>query len=356
MHPVKISIGNNNFREIRENNFYYVDKTLFLEELLSDAPQRTLLITRPRRFGKTMMMSTLFEFFDINKNSNNIFNGLSISKNFDICNKWMNKYPTVYITLRDLDCNSFSIFLDRFALYTRQFLNEHKYLLDSPRVSKIHKEDILNLIGDKYNIRKLEHLLVTICSALYEHYEKEVILLIDEYDSPLNFSYKNNYYKECVDFIKTFFYPLKDCTPIKLSILTGCLRIAKESIFTGMNHFVCCDISNNTYADKFGFTDNEIDKILNDTGFSEKKYKIKEWYDGYCFGNIDGIYCPWDIMQYIYALQKDPTAEPELFWKNTSGNDIIQLAIQKIENTSREKIEILLSDKSIQEKLETQLT
>ena len=134
---------------------------LFLEELLSDAPQRTLLITRPRRFGKTMMMSMLFEFFDINKNSSNLFRDLSISKNIDICNKWMNKYPTIYITLRDLDCDSFSIFLDRFALYIRQFLNEHKCLLDSQRVSKIHKEDILNLIGDQYNIRKLEHSLVT---------------------------------------------------------------------------------------------------------------------------------------------------------------------------------------------------
>ena len=321
---IDFMIGGISFREIRETSCYYADKTTFLEEFFSTVPPKVSLITRPRRFGKTLMMNMLYEFFDITRDSKAIFEGLAISKNKELCSKWMNQYPTVFITLKDVEGLAFYDALTFYADAIGALCAQNKYLYDSPRVEERDKEKLRELesTNDKNLLAKS---LLILVRALHAHWGKPVIVLIDEYDLPLSKAQENGYYREMVSFIRSMLGAvLKDYTILQFGILTGGLRISKESIFSGLNNFACYGIADFDFADKFGFTSQEVDELLAATGCSAKKDEIKEWYDGYRFGDNKEIYCPWDILKYLKALKKNPAAKPKAYWLNSSGNDIVR--------------------------------
>ena len=356
MAALNIPIGMDCFREMRENNVYYVDKTSFLEEMLGTYPPKVSLITRPRRFGKTLMMSMLQEFFDIDAKDRNLFEGLAIAQNKTLCDAWMHQYPTVFLSFKDIRVPNFSSALEKYAALIRHLIASRRYLFSSNRLFDDEKEDLQLLKSRQISISLLEDSLQTLCRALENHHGKPVILLIDEYDVPVNFAEQNGYYKEMIDFLRIMLgAALKGNPSLKFAVLTGCLRIVKESIFTGLNNFKCFGISESRFADKFGFTEAEVDTLLGDAGMLEKKGDIQEWYDGYCFGEGTKIYCPWDVLQYVYDLQHDPKSTPQAYWKNTSSNDIVRTLAEKSEKETRRKIEDLMANKPIEERLEEDL-
>ena len=339
-----LQVGNVSFREIRENDYCYVDKTAFIEEFFSLAIKLSL-ITRPRRFGKTLMMNMLSDFFDITQDSKAIFDGLTISKNKELCDKWMNQYPVVFLSFKDIEGLNFEEALGKVRSCISDVSNSFPFLTDSKTVREIDRLDLETINLKKADKTLLSDSLKILCRALHAYYGKPVILLIDEYDVPLAKAYKYGYYPEMVQFIGNMLSgALKDYTIIQYGILTGCLRISGESIFTGLNNFKCFGISNVRYADKFGFTSKEVDELLATTGFSEKKQEIKEWYDGYRFGKDTEIYCPWDILQYVTDLQDDPEALPLPYWQNSTQKDIVRTFVDQC-NTGdvKNKLDTLMS-------------
>ncbi len=343
MSGVRIKIGGPFFRKIRENSDYYIDKTAFIEEFLNADPPEASLITRPRRFGKTLMMDMLCEFFDITKDSKALFDGLAISKNKALCDKWMNQYPTLFISFKDIDDLNFEDALGQVRLYMSDICKAFAFLIDSSSVDETDRDDLRTLKSKKGDKVLLSGSLKILCRALNAHYNKPVILLIDEYDLPLARAQENGYYREMVSFIRKMLGAvLKDYKILQFGILTGGLRISKESLFSGLNNFQCFGISEERFADKLGFTSKEVDDLLSATGFSEKKKDITEWYDGYRFGKNTEIYCPWDILQYISFLQDDPDTVPEAYWENSTGNEAIRSLIEHTDFYVREKIEKLL--------------
>ena len=339
-----LQVGNVSFREIRENDYCYVDKTGFIEEFFSLAIKLSL-ITRPRRFGKTLMMNMLSDFFDITKDSKAIFDGLTISKNKELCDKWMNQYPVVFLSFKDIEGLNFEEALGKVRSCISDVSNSFPFLTDSKTVREIDRLDLETLNLKKADKTLLSDSLKILCRALHAYYGKPVILLIDEYDVPLAKAYTYGYYPEMVQFIGNMLSgALKDYTIIQFGILTGCLRISGESIFTGLNNFKCFGISNVRYADKFGFTSKEVDELLAQAGFSEKKQEIKEWYDGYRFGKDTEIYCPWDILQYVTDLQDDPEALPLPYWQNSTQKDIVRTFVDQC-NTGdvKNKLDTLMS-------------
>lgn len=356
-----INVSKSDFYTIRNKNYYYIDKTKFIEELITYAPDGISLITRPRRFGKTLTLSMLNEFFSIkNRNDKNIFDGLEIDKNKKICNEWQNKFPVLSISLKDLNKFKYESTLYIVSDLIHDLCIEHSYLLESKNVSDSIKSRIQNLLSGNPTENDLALSLKTISQALYFHYNCSVIVLIDEYDVSLNYAYNNNYYDEMLDFFRTFFGALlKDNPYIQLAVLTGCLRIAKESVFTGFNNFRCYSIYDDLFSDKFGFTDSEIDKILEDTNLLDKKQDIKEWYDGYTFGSVNNIYCPWNVLNYVFDVQYQNITKPKLYWINTSENKIVQQLIEKADipiDNKRQKIEDLLSGGSINVDIDENIT
>ncbi len=319
-----IQVGTVSFREIRENDYCYVDKTAFIEEFFSSAIKLSL-ITRPRRFGKTLMMNMLSDFFDITKDSKAIFDGLAISKNKELCDKWMNQRPVVFLSFKDIEGQNFEEALGKVRSCVSDVCHILPFLTDSSSVDETDRDDLKILKSKKGDKTLLSDSLKILCRALHAYYGKPVIMLIDEYDVPLAKAYKYGYYPEMVQFIGNMLSgALKDYTITQFGILTGCLRISGESIFTGLNNFKSFGISNVRYADKFGFTSEEVDDLLAVTGFSAKKQEIKEWYDGYRFGKDTEIYCPWDILQYVTDLQDDPEALPLPYWQNSTQKDIVR--------------------------------
>lgn len=337
-----IPVGTSDFTEIRQEGFYYIDKTALIEKLLKTSGTKATLITRPRRFGKTLNMNMLSAFFDIRKNNRKLFEGLYISKNKELCKKWQNQYPVISLTFKSVDGLSFNSAIKKLKIVISDIYIEHYYILENEKINELQKECFIRLARKSSDMAEIQNSLIALVNMLGIHYKKPVILLIDEYDVPLAKASENGYYKEMLDVIKGIMQVIKDNNSLKIAIITGCLRIAKESIFTGMNNFVSDTISDTRLNEYFGFTQKEVIKLLKDTKLSAHAKEMKEWYDGYNFGGIY-VYCPWDIMNHVSSLLLNPEAEPESYWKNSSGNTIVRSFIDKYSNIIKKKFETLMS-------------
>lgn len=352
---LNIPVGISDFAEIRKNGYYYVDKSGLIEELLRTTATKVTLITRPRRFGKTLGMNMLAEFFDIRKDSRALFEGLEIDENTELCNRWMNQWPTIFFSLRRVDGLDFSGAYDMLCSVITELCDSHRYLLDSEKISPYDRSVIKNILNFDASESDIKNSLLSLTRAMQAYYGKQVILLLDEYDVPVAKANSNGYYNEMLDVMKGIMQALKDNQSLRFAVITGCLKIAKESIFTGTNNFVSDTIANSGLNEYFGFTQDEVNKILEDANALEHATDVKEWYDGYHFGNVD-IYCPWDVMNYIRDLQINPNAGPESYWKNTSDNGIIRSFIDYAGGTITKKLESLLSGGYIVQRIDENLT
>lgn len=358
MKKLQIPVGISDFTKIREQGYYYVDKTGLISELLEDIAEVTL-ITRPRRFGKTMGMSMLANFFDIRKDSKALFEGLEISRNTVLCADWMNQWPTLFLSLKGIEGTSFHAAKGRLRGRIANLYRSHKYLLASENVDENDRKDFLAL-ADRADGEPTDDMLsnsiALLMRMMQDHFGKQVILLIDEYDVPIAKASDNGYYREMLEIIKGMMGDaLKDNANLKFAVVTGCLRIAKESIFTGTNNFVSDTISSSHLNEYFGFTQADIDQILQDADLTDHADAVKAWYDGYHFGDLD-VYCPWDVMNYLRDLQRDPKAKPASYWKNTSDNAIIRSFIDYRGAKITQKLETLLSGGYILQQIEEDLT
>lgn len=351
----KISVGSSDFAEYRKGDYYYVDKTGLIEELLKTPGIKVTLITRPRRFGKTMNMSMLAEFFDIRKDSRPIFSGLKIADNKELCEAWMNQWPVIHVTFRSVFGSCFKDAYSMIEAVIAELYKQHIYLLENPEMMVYDREIFDRIAGKKASGEEIKNSLLFLTRLLGQYYGKTVILLIDEYDVPLAKASDKGYYEEMLYVIRGILQALKDNSFLHLAVVTVCLRIAKESIFTGTNNFITDTISDNRLDEFFGFTQEEVDRILADTQNTSHSQEIKNWYDGYRFGSID-VYSPWDVMNHINALCLDPQAMPRSYWRNTSDNAIIRSFIDQAENDTIKQFEILLSGDKISQKIEEDLT
>ena len=342
MPALPIRIGTEFFRKIREEYALYVDKTRLIEELLQNKAEVSL-ITRPRRFGKTLTMTMLRDFFDIRQDSKAIFEGLAIARNKELCDSWMNQYPTVFLTLKSVEGLTLDEALYACAEIIGALCAQHSYLHASPHVEQRDK-DMLHELESTEDKNLLANSLNILCRALHAHYGRPVILLIDEYDVPLAKAQENGYYREMVTFLRGFLGgALKTNPHLAFAVLTGCLRISRESIFTGLNNFRCYDIDHTFFAGKIGFTNADVDALLEMYGLADKKPVVQEWYDGYRFGNDVEMYCPWDVLQYVVDAQSNPAAVPQAYWNNSSGNAIIRSFVGKAGMNTTGKFEALLA-------------
>ncbi len=355
MDEMKLPIGRSGFADIRKNGYYYIDKTGLVQELLRTDGRQVTLITRPRRFGKTLAMSMLSEFFDARKNSEGLFSGLSILKERTLCEKWLNQYPTLFLSLKSVDGLNFAKAYDKLTAVISDLYKEHLYLLESHELDPFSKKTYEQVASRTATQGTLENSLLNLTKMMEIHYGKPVILLMDEYDVPLAKASDNGYYNEMLDMMKGLMQVVKDNDSLKFAVITGCLRIAKESIFTGTNNFVSDTISDTRLNEYFGFTQKEVDQILSDAELTAHTEVIKAWYDGYHFGDFD-IYCPWDVMNHAERLMLDPKAKPAGYWKNSSDNGIIRLFIDFVGDTITQKIETLLSGGHVIQKIAEDLT
>ena len=358
MKKLQIPVGISDFTKIREQGYYYVDKTGLISELLEDIAEVTL-ITRPRRFGKTMGMSMLANFFDIHKDSTALFEGLEISRNAALCKAWQNQWPVLFVTFKDIDGLTFASAKEMLIERVATLCKTHSYLAFSDQINPDDRK-IFQKLSDLVNGKPTDAMLKTSLSLLMQmmkaHYSKPVILLIDEYDVPIAKASANGYYAEMLEIIRGMLSTaLKDNAALRFAVITGCLRIAKESIFTGTNNFVSDTISSSHLNEYFGFTQADVDKILCDADLTDHADAVKAWYDGYHFGDLD-VYCPWDVMNYLRDLQRDPKAKPASYWKNTSDNAIIRSFIDYTEAGITQKLETLLTGGYIVQQIEENLT
>ena len=356
MKNLNIPVGISDFERIRELDYYYVDKTGLIKTLLRGEMDQVTLITRPRRFGKTMAMSMLNSFLDIRKDSRELFEGLEISKETAICERWMNQYPTLFLSFKDVDGSIFENAFNFLKYIVAEVCKQHMYLLDSDDVDKEDKLVYEKLKSGDASLIEIQSCILRITNMLESYYKKPVILLIGEYDVPIAKASSNGYYKEMLEIMKGMLSTaLKDNSSLKFAVITGCLKIAKESIFTGTNNLVSDTISSTRYNEYYGFTQQDVDKLLADAGMEEKADLIKEWYDGYNFGEFE-VYCPWDVMNYLRDLQNNIQARPVSYWKNTSDNAIIRSFIDYTGAAIRKKLETLIAGGSIRQKIEEDLT
>ena len=354
MKALNIPVGISNFEKIRNNGFYYVDKTGLIEELLKTEAEVTL-ITRPRRFGKTLGMSMLESFFDIRKNSRKLFEGLEIARQSELCSKWMNQYPTVSVSFRQVDGLNFTSAYDMLTMVFADLYNKHLYLLEDSHVTEFQKKTFTNIAHGCGSEKEVKSSLVLLTTMMQQHYGKAVVLLIDEYDVPVAKANAHGYYNEMLDVMKGLLQALKDNQALCFAVVTGCLKIAKESIFTGTNNFVSDTITDSRLNEYFGFVQSEVDQILADAETEDQAENIRKWYDGYHFGDFD-VYCPWDVMNYLLELQHNPQAKPVSYWKNTSDNAIIRSFIDFAGNSITDKMETLLSGGYILQDIDENLT
>ncbi|MDO5423051.1 MAG: AAA family ATPase [Eubacteriales bacterium] len=384
MKNLALPVGVSDFEKIREYGYYYVDKTALISELLKTSSVKVTQITRPRRFGKTLAMRMLASFFDIREDRKKLFEGLEISKNTALCSEWMNQWPTVFLSFKRVDGLNFAGAYDMFTAVISDLYKEHLYLLDSERLSDYDKKSIIQIIEGNASEKEFKGSLGLLTNAMQKHYGKPVILLIDEYDVPLAKASSHGYYNEMLDIMKGVMQALKDNTALRLAVITGCLYVAPsslgsktprqvnevgfptklentslssqcQSIFTGTNNFVADTIADSRFNEYFGFTQSEVDQILKDAELTEYAEKIKAWYDGYHFGDFD-VYCPWDVLNYLLALQHNPNAKPASYWKNTSDNAIIRSFIDYAGSSITKKLETLLSGGYIIQRIDENLT
>ena len=356
MKEINIPVGISDFKEICKNGYYYVDKTFLIKELLKTTATKVTLITRPRRFGKTMAMSMLATYFDIRENSQDLFDGLEISKETDLCKEWMNQWPVVFLSLKDIDGLNFEDAYERLVVQISNLYKNYTYLLDCDKIDPDDRQIFLDLKAGKAEKAQVFQALRTLMRMLQIYHQKKVILLLDEYDVPIAKASSNGYYNQMLDVMKGIMSTaLKDNTSLQFSVVTGCLRIAKESVFTGTNNFVTDSITDSRYNEFFGFTQAEVDQILEDADAGKHAESVKYWYDGYHFGNVD-VYCPWDLMNYLCDLQRNPEAKPDSYWKNTSDNAIIRSFIDYAGSSITKKLETLLAGGYIVEQIDESLT
>lgn len=355
MKNIDIPVGISDFVEIRKNNFYYIDKTGLIEELLKTTATKVTLITRPRRFGKTLGMSMLENFFNIRKDSKFLFDGLEIADKQALCEKWMNQYPVMFLSLKSVDGNDFLTAYSQLAYEIGALYKEHAYLLESPVLGEEEKQLFWQIKERKTGKIEVMRSLQILSQLLNKHYKKEVILLIDEYDVPIAKATSNGYYKEMLEIMKGLMQALKDNLSLRFAVITGCLKIAKESIFTGTNNFVSDTITDTRLNEYFGFVQSEVDQILKDAGVTDKADLVKKWYDGYRFGDFD-VYCPWDVMCYLRDLVYKPEAKPASYWRNTSDNSIIRSFIDYAGSSITNKLETLMDGGYIIQKIDENLT
>ena len=354
MKALNIPVGISNFEKIRNNGFYYVDKTGLIEELLKTEAEVTL-ITRPRRFGKTLGMSMLESFFDIRKNSRKLFEGLEIARQSELCSKWMNQYPTVSVSFRQVDGLNFTSAYDMLTMVFADLYNKHLYLLEDSHVTEFQKKTFTNIAHGCGSEKEVKSSLVLLTTMMQQHYGKAVVLLIDEYDVPVAKATAHGYYNEMLDVMKGLLQALKDNQALCFAVVTGCLKIAKESIFTGTNNFVSDTITDSRLNEYFGFVQSEVDQILADAETEDQAENIRKWYDGYHFGDFD-VYCPWDVMNYLLELQHNPQAKPVSYWKNTSDNAIIRSFIDHSGSSITKKLENLMAGETIVQRVDENLT
>ncbi len=355
MKEINIPVGVSDFEEIRKNGYYYIDKSGLIRELLNRRGTEVTWITRPRRFGKTLGMSMLENFFDIRKNSQKLFEGLEIAKHQTLCDEWMNQYPTIFVSFRQVDGLDFTGAYDMLTWVISELYKKHLYLLESDRINECDKEIARQLIRGNASLKDTKGSLLLLTRLLEQYYGKPVILLIDEYDVPVAKANSNGYYKEMLDVMKGLMQALKDNQALRFAIITGCLKIAKESIFTGTNNFVSDTIVNSRLNEYFGFVQKEVDQLLKDADLMERADRMKEWYDGYHFGDFD-VYCPWDVMNYLLELQHNPKAKPISYWKNTSDNAIIRSFIDYAGSNITKKLETLMAGGCIVQRVDENLT
>ncbi len=354
-----LPVGIDGFEKIRKAGFYYVDKSKLIEQLLQNWGEVNLF-TRPRRFGKTLNMSMLKSFFEIGTDTT-LFNGLYILNNNDLCEKYMGKYPVIFLSLKDVAGLTYAEAEDALVQLIGSEAGRFHFLTNSSALSDAEKEQYRGFTiiqNGKYRMDKglLISALRILSQLLYRHYGQKVIILIDEYDVPLDKAFQHGYYQEMVSLIRGMFgQALKTNSFLQFAVLTGCLRISKESIFTGLNNFKVYSAADARYDEAFGFTDEEVKKILADYQLQEHYAEVKEWYDGYLFGNAD-IYCPWDVINYVEDLKSDPAAFPKTYFINISGNDLVKRFIDKADITTKDEIEQLIAGEPVEKRIRLDLT
>ena len=349
---LKLPVGIDDFKKLRESNFYYVDKTRLIEQLLLNWSEVTLF-TRPRRFGKTLNMSMLKSFFEIGTDKS-LFDGLYISGNKELCDEHMGKYPVIFLSLKGVEGLEFSSAKRMLCTIIDREIDRHYYLKSSDVLTDDDRTLFTKMLHGQAD--NTEDSIRMLSQLLYKHYGQKVVILIDEYDVPLDKAFQNGYYKEMVSLIRGLFgQALKTNEFLQFAVLTGCLRVSKESIFTGLNNFEINSIVDIDHDEQFGFTDDEVMKLLLDYDRSERYPDVKEWYDGYHFGNAD-IYCPWDVINFAKKLVSDPSARPSAFWINSSGNDMVKRFVDKADQTTRDEIEKLVAGGFVEKQLRLDLT
>lgn len=349
---LKLPVGIDDFKKIREAGFYYVDKTKLIEQLLQSWGEVTLF-TRPRRFGKTLNMSMLKSFFEIGAEKS-LFQGLYISEKEKLCAEYMGKYPVIFLSLKGVEGLHFADAQKMLMTIINNEVRRHYYLKTSDKLTvEDRKQFEKMLLNEDVNLVDSLRLL---SQLLYLHYDQKVVILIDEYDVPLDKAFKNGYYQEMVSLIRGLFgQALKTNEFLQFAVLTGCLRVSKESIFTGLNNFEINSIVDIEHEEGFGFTDAEVMQMLKYYHCTERYSDIKEWYDGYHFGNAD-IYCPWDVINFVKKLLTDSNAKPSEFWINSSGNDLVKLFVDKADQSTKDEIERLVAGESVTKRIRLDLT
>ncbi len=356
---LKLPVGIDDFRKLRESHFYYVDKTRLIEQLLLNWSEVTLF-TRPRRFGKTLNMSMLKSFFDIGTDKA-LFDGLYISGNKELCDEYMGKYPVIFLSLKGVEGLTYEEAFEAFVRIMGKEVNRVSFLADSDKLTQIEREQYKGLTIIKngrlaFDKEKLISSLQLLSQLLYKHYGKKTVILIDEYDVPLDKAFQNGYYNEMVSLIRGLFgQALKTNEFLQFAVLTGCLRISKESIFTGLNNFKVMSITDSRFDEQFGFTDEEVRKLLSDYGMDSHFDEVKEWYDGYHFGRAD-VYCPWDVINHADHLRDDSDAKPQTYWINSSGNSLVSRLINRADSSTKDEIERLIAGEAIEKVIRQDLT
>ena len=354
MQRKKLPVGIEDFEKLRKEGFYYIDKTGLIRDLLNNWGEVNLF-TRPRRFGKTLNMSMLKNFFEIGADKT-LFDGLMISKETALCERYMGKYPVIFISLKGVDGLDFEEACGALRRIIRAEASRFRMLLSSEKIADEDKQLFLRILQEKDTFDDVRDSLRMLSSLLNQCFSEKVILLIDEYDVPLDKAFQHGYYEEMVSLIRGLFgQALKTNEFLQFAVLTGCLRVSKESIFTGLNNFKILSITDARFDEHFGFTEAEVNQLLTDYQLEEHLAETKEWYDGYRFGDTN-IYCPWDVISYVDHISADPHAEPEAFWINTSGNDLVKRFIDKADKTTQNEIERLIAGEAIEKKVRLDLT
>ena len=354
---LKLPVGIDGFEKIRRNGFYYIDKTKLIEQLFLNWGEVNLF-TRPRRFGKTLNMSMLKSFFEIGTDTS-LFDGLYVSENRELCEQHQGQYPVIFLSLKDVEGLSFSEAKRKCIQLIKREAERFYDLKNSERLLDIDKKNycrLLDMTVQEEDSDIVSSSIKMLSALLYKHYGKKTVILIDEYDVPLDKAFQHGYYKEMVHFIRGLLgEALKTNDSLSFAVLTGCLRVSKESIFTGLNNFKILSITDTRFDEQFGFTDTEVRKLLLDYHLEDRFEEVKEWYDGYRFGNAD-VYCPWDVINFVDRAKDDKEAKPEAYWINTSGNDLVKRFIDKANKTTKNEIERLINGEAIEKELRLDLT